>query len=334
MRIVVVGAGSVARRHVEVLTGLGARVVGVVDPDEAAAGRLAAACGATATTDVGQALDDGRPDAAYVCVPPFAHGPAERAVLARGLPLFVEKPVGLDPAVAEEVAGLVERAGVVSGTGYHWRCLDTLDPLRERAAAAPPLLAVGSWLDKRPPVAWWGSARLSGGQVVEQLTHVLDLARSLLGEAAEVHAVGVRRAPTAPDRQPDPVDDPVDDATAALVRFASGAVASFTATSLLAAKRQASLQLCGPGWWAEVDDTRVCWDEGNGRRPEAWSEDPRVAVDREFLEAVRGERAATRAPYAEAVRSHRLAWAVSESARTGGPVRLDAPSAGAGGTAS
>ena len=41
-RIAMIGAGAVAARHVRVLTGLGARVVGVADPVPAAAERLAA----------------------------------------------------------------------------------------------------------------------------------------------------------------------------------------------------------------------------------------------------------------------------------------------------
>ena len=35
-------------------------------------------------------------DAAYVCVPPFAHGVAETAVLSAGIPLFVEKPLATE----------------------------------------------------------------------------------------------------------------------------------------------------------------------------------------------------------------------------------------------
>ena len=52
------------------------------------------------------------------------------------------------------------------------------------------------------------------------------------------------------------------------------------------------------------------------------TEDPREVVDREFVAAVRGERESTRAPYEEALRTHRLACALAESARRGEPVGL------------
>jgi predicted dehydrogenase len=313
-RIAIVGAGSVARRHATVLSGLDdVEVVAVADPVLPAAESLAAQCGAAAFTSADDALDHGRVDAAYICVPPFAHGAPEKAVLARGLPMFVEKPVAADLATAEHLAELVEAAGVVTGTGYHWRCLDVVPQARELLAGSPPYLASGYWLDKRPPVAWWADSSRSGGQVVEQLTHVIDLTRVLLGEAVEVFAAGVRRPP-APGEQ-DAGD--VDDATAATVRFASGAVATLAATSLLSAQHRAALHTFSPGLVLELSERGMVVDDGGSRREVLLAEDPRVTVDREFVEAVRGEREATRAPYAEAVRSHRLGCAVAESARTG-----------------
>jgi myo-inositol 2-dehydrogenase / D-chiro-inositol 1-dehydrogenase len=47
----------------------------------------------------------------------------------------------------------------------------------------------------------------------------------------------------------------------------------------------------------------------------------RVAVDRAFVDAVRGIGDDVRVPYAEALRTHRLACALASSAATGQPVR-------------
>ncbi|HST71911.1 Gfo/Idh/MocA family protein [Kocuria sp.] len=320
LRIALVGAGSVARRHVDVLHRLGgARVVSVTDAHEPAATALATALDAAAFTDPYEALDAVDVDAVYVCVPPFAHGPGERAALSRGKPLFVEKPVGLGLDVAEQIGAMVESTGVVTGTGYHWRCLDTAVRAKELLAQAPPLLANGYWLDKRPPTPWWGWADRSGGQVVEQLTHVVDMARFLLGEAVEVYAAGVRQAPDAAAED----HGDVDDATAATVRFASGAIATLAATSVLAAKHRSALHTVSRGLYLELSEDGLAQFDAGQRTDHAPEEDPKVAVDREFLEAVRGERESTRAPYGEALRTHRLACAIAESARTGAPVRLE-----------
>ena len=318
-RVALIGAGSVAQRHAAVLSELDdVHVVAVADPVRDAAETLAAQCDAAAFTSADHALDHGRIDAAYICVPPFAHGAPEEAVLARRLPMFVEKPVATDLATAERLAALVAEAGVVTGTGYHWRCLDVVPRAQELLAQSPPYLASGFWLDKRPPVAWWADSSRSGGQVIEQLTHVLDLARLLLGEAVEVYAAGVRRP--SPSVAEDAGD--IDDATAATVRFASGAVATLAATSLLRAKHRAALHTFSPGLVLELSETSMVVDDGRTRADLRPAEDPKVTVDREFIEAVRGERERTRTPYADAVRSHRLGCAVAESARSGHAVEL------------
>ena len=322
-RLVVVGAGGVAQRHVQVLSAIpDVDVVGIVDPLEDAARTLAQRCGATAYSSTGEALDECRPDGAYVCVPPFAHGEPEREVLERGLPLFVEKPLSVRPEVAEDLARRVVEAGVVTGTGYHWRCLDTVEAARERLEASPAVLATGYWLDKRPPVAWWPHRDRSGGQVVELLTHVLDVARVLLGEAVEVYAAGALRAPDPAESAGGPPRGDVDDATAATIRFASGTVATLAATSLLRTKHRAALHTFSDGLVLELTEASLTVDDGERRDVVEPTEDPREVVDREFVAAVRGERESTRAPYEEALRTHRLACALAESARRREPVRL------------
>src|SRR5829696_5583831 len=121
--VALIGAGSVARRHADTLARLGGvRIAAVADPSPDAARALAEAHDAMVHPDhraLLEAEDD--LDAVYVCVPPFAHGAPEEDVVARGLPLFVEKPLAHDLGTAERLGTLVDSAGVVTATGYHWR---------------------------------------------------------------------------------------------------------------------------------------------------------------------------------------------------------------------
>lgn len=314
VRIAVVGAGGVAARHVRVLSGLDdARVVAVADTVAEAAERLAATCDATAYADATTLLDRERVDAVYVCVPPFAHGEPERAVLARGLPLFVEKPLAADLDTAAALAAEVEAAEVVTGTGYHWRCLDTVERAAALLAGAPARLALGSWLDKVPPPAWWATRALSGGPVVEQLTHVVDLARLLVGEVEEVTAAGSRTEDSPGD---------IDDVTAASVRFRGGAVGTFTASSLLPAKHTAALRTVSPRLVLDLSEQELVVERDGERQTIRPAVDGHQAVDREFVDAVLGRRERTRVPYAEALATHRVACALATSAATGKPVAL------------
>jgi len=76
--------------------------------------------------------------------------------------------------------------------------------------------------------------------------------------------------------------------------------------------------------WLSVSEDELLIREDGGD-PVRVPGDPaaaRVAVDRAFVDAVRGIGDDVRVPYAEALRTHRLACALAESAATGAPVRL------------
>ncbi|GAB3321686.1 hypothetical protein GCM10027451_43550 [Geodermatophilus aquaeductus] len=311
IRVGLVGAGGVGARHGRTLNALdGVDLVGVADALPAAATALAGELGVPAL-DVDGLLGSGL-DAVWLCVPPFAHGELELTVVRAGLPLFVEKPLGTDLAVAEEVAAAVADSGVPTATGYHWRHLDTVAAARAVCATAPPRLVAATWLDKVPPPAWWSRADRSGGQVVEQATHVLDLARVLAGEVEEVQAL---TAPSSSEGRD------VDDATVALLRFASGAVGTLTAACAQPAKTRAGLEVSCAGASFELTETSLAVTTADGTRHSEPEVDARTAVDRAFVDLLTtGARAEGLVDYAEALRTHRLAVAIAESARTGAAV--------------
>jgi predicted dehydrogenase len=304
-----IGAGGVAQRHARVLSGLDdVQVIGVTDVMPAAAEALAAECGGRAIPDVESLLAEGL-DAAYVCIPPFAHGPAERAVIEAGIPLFVEKPISLDLSGAEETAHLIAERSLLTSVGHHWRYLGVVQQARALLHDRPIRLVTGAWLDKVPPVAWWPHQDRSGGPIVEQAAHVLDLARHLAGDVVEVTAVA---NPTPP-----PVDGAdVASATAATLRFASGAVGTLAATCVLGWKERAGLEVYADGLSVAVSETGLVVRTADGvRTVESDPESARIA--RAFIDAVRGDGNDVRVPYAEALRTHALALAVSEAAESG-----------------
>lgn len=283
-------------------------MVAVTDTDPWRAKAFAGATGARAVAGVG-ALLASEVDAVYVCVPPFAHGPVEERLLAARVALFVEKPIARDRVMAERLAGLVDRARVVTSVGHHWRYSEGVDWARRTLRGRPVRLAIGAWLDQVPPVGWWARRHYSGGQVIEQAIHVLDLARLLVGEVTGLHAM----ADSAP---PNDLESTVDGATVASLRFASGAVGTLAATCLLGWKHRAGLEVY-------ADDLAVTLTEGQVavRNGSAGAEIRRVdpdlakrAADRAFVDAVLGRAHDVRTPYAEALRTHRLACAIAESA--------------------
>ncbi|MET0496585.1 MAG: Gfo/Idh/MocA family oxidoreductase [Actinoplanes sp.] len=314
-RVGIIGAGGVAQRHARVLSNLpDVRISGVTDVRPAAAQSLADGCGAQVVEDAGALLAT-RPDAVYVCVPPFAHGPAERAVIKAGLPLFVEKPISVNLDLAYEIADLIAQRNVLTAVGHHWRYLGIVEQARELLGDRPIRLVTGAWLDKVPPVGWWPQQDKSGGPVVEQAAHVLDLARHLAGEVTEVTAFGNGTPPQAEGAD-------VDGATAATLRFASGAVGTLAATCVLGWKERAGLEIYADGLALAITETGLVVRDADGTRTiDSDPETARVAVDRAFIDAVRGVADDVRVPYEEALRTHELALAVAEAAATGRAVR-------------
>jgi myo-inositol 2-dehydrogenase/D-chiro-inositol 1-dehydrogenase len=314
-RVGMVGAGGVAQRHARVLSGFDdVRLVGVTDVSAQAAHRLAGAHGAAVAGDVAGLLDLGV-DAMYVCVPPFAHGPAERAIIELGLPLFVEKPIAVNQDAALDIASLIAERDLLTAVGHHWRYLAVVDEARRILADRPIRLVTGAWLDKVPPVAWWPRRDRSGGPVVEQAAHVLDLARHVIGEVTEVAAFG--------NGTPPPVDGAdVDGATAAVLRFAGGAVGTLATTCALGWKQRAGLEIHADGLFLSLSESGLYVRDADGERTvDGDPESARIAVDRAFIDAVRGTGDDVRVPYEEALRTHLLALAVAESAATGAVVR-------------
>ncbi|MEW9547489.1 Gfo/Idh/MocA family protein [Nonomuraea sp. NPDC050783] len=314
-RVGIVGAGNVAARHAEVLSGFSdVAIAGIADTDLSKAQALASQHGSPAYASHADLLSAGGLDAVYVCVPPFAHGNPELDVLSSDLPLFVEKPLALDLQTAESIATEIERRSLPSAVGHHWRYLDLVDRARELLDGRPVRLALGHWLDKVPPVSWWLRRDMSGGQIVEQAVHVLDLARVLVGEVRMVHAVPAADPAGGGD------EGEVDKATAAVMRFDGGAAGLLATSCLLTHKHRVGLEVCAEGIALEITETRLVVDgehviEDDGRA--------KTRVDREFIDAVQGKDADVRATYREALRTHRVALALARSATEQRPVMLD-----------
>ena len=317
-----IGAGGIAERHLEVLRRFSdVRLAAVTDADPGRAKDVAMRYGAQVYDSVDAMIAGADLDAVFICVPPFAHGPAERSVIAAGLPFFVEKPITLDLALAEELSAAVEAKGLITAVGYHWRYLDTVDRARRALLDNPVQLIIGHWLDSTPPPAWWGRQDRSGGQMVEQVTHLIDTARYLAGSVQSVHALG-NHLPR--DSHPD-----LDVATAsvATLKFDSGAVATLSSTCLLNWAHRSGLHLFADGLAIELSDQNVMIDVGRGRDPRHADGDPVWREDRDFIDAVRGLPNHIRTPYPQALETHRVALAILASMETGEIVRLPARTA-------
>jgi len=319
-RLGLIGAGWIAGLHLEALARVGrTELVGVVSGTGAGASTVADQWGGTVYERVGAMLDDARPDVVYVCVPPFRAVAIGELLVERGIPFLTEKPLAAaDAEGPARLAAAIERAGLVVGVGYHLRALDILPEVRARLTGRPPGLLIAQWLGDTPGPAWWGLAAQGGGQVVEQATHLYDLARLLLGEAVVVGAASNRD----PAGTPPGVD--VADATAAVLRFERGAIGSFS-NSRRIASGVVSVQIASNGLLTTLakgalsqGDWHVRFETQDSATELHAKRDPYEVQAAAFLDAVEAaDPTRVLSSYGDALKTDRLTRAVV--AATGAP---------------
>jgi myo-inositol 2-dehydrogenase / D-chiro-inositol 1-dehydrogenase len=287
-------------------------LVGVVSRTPETAEAVVGRWGGGAFSDVDAMLDAAKPDVVYVAVPPHRAVAIGERLVAGGIPFLTEKPLSAGAEGPADLADAIERAGLVVAVGYHLRALDILGELHDRLAAAPPQLVVARWLGSTPGAAWWGRVDEGGGQVIEQATHLYDLARLLLGEAVVIGAASTRD----PAASPPGVD--VADSTAALLRFSGGAVGSF-ANSRRLSSSVVALEFVSDGLLTTLEkrpergqgDWHARFDDGttvHAIRAEADPYETQAAV---FLDAVEaGDPGRVLSTYRDALATDRLTRAV------------------------
>lgn len=314
IRLGVVGAGWINTIHLDAFDRLGrTRLVGVVSAHEERARALADRHGGRAFDHLERLLDEARPDVLLVAVPPAASVAICETVIERGIPFLVEKPLAamdVDGPVGVATA-IAARPELVVSVGYHLRSLEPLPEVRERLAANPARLVTARWNDATPGPAWWRRAETGGGQVVEQATHLYDLARHLVGEATVVAATAVHEEPATPS------DTDVADATAAVLRFEGGAVGGFVNTRRQA-RADIELAFTSDGLATTIrkadgaqGDWEVVFRDGDGTWVIPPGRDPYERQAERFLDAVEaGDPGAVPCTYADALRTDRLTRAV------------------------
>ena len=271
-------------------------------------------------------LDDVKPDVVYICVPPNCHGPIELAVIERGIPFLVEKPMALDIKLAETIAAKVAEKNLITAVGFQDRYLDLTARIKEYIKGKEVGLVTGAWVGGIPKVAWWRTMETSGGQIVEQNIHIYDMARYLFGEPKSVYCAAGRGIvkPEAPE-----YDVPgynVDDYSSAVIKFESGVVGTiFTACyTVKGGGMQSGMNIyCKDATIEYKLRSGVRYRDAETVEEFARQADQGVTEDRTFIDAVKsGDGSAIRSPYADALKSLRLCLAANESIQTGKEIAL------------
>lgn len=226
--IAVFGAGLIGARHVEEATRQ-ASLCAIVDPTETAKA-LARRLGAPIFASPDACLEAMQPDGIVVATPNHLHEAHAALAIEAGIPVLIEKPLAHDLASADRIATLAARKGTPVLVGHHRRHNPIIQCAKSMIEAGElgEIIAVNGqfWLYKPDDYfdASWRT-KPGAGPLMINLIHDVDLLRHLCGDVAEVQAMRSNRAR----------GFEVEDTAAILLRFAGGALGSFTVTDTAAA---------------------------------------------------------------------------------------------------
>ncbi len=317
IKIGFIGCGGNANGHMNQLAGIeGARVVAVCDLQAERAQSAAEKHNADPYTAHQALLERDDLDAVYLSLPVFAHGQPELDVIERGLPFLVEKPVAINMDIAREVEAAVANAGIITCVGYQLRYLGSTKITQQILQGRTINMVIGKYwcsTGHGDPNAWLRQMNKSGGQLVEQATHTIDMMRYMGGEVETVYAMQANRFLKETD---------CPDANSVSLQFTSGAVGSLTATWAYAGDWSNAniLDLLYEEELLNWNPSRVLVQEDG-----EWVDktEPSPTIDEVFVDAVRsGDASSILSPYSDAVKTLAISLAANQSAQKNRPVAI------------
>jgi len=317
VRIGCIGCGGNARGHINRLKNIeSAEVVATCDIVRELAEKAAEICGSKPYTNLHEMLDKEELDAVWISIPVHCHGEPEEAVIERGLPFFVEKPVARTMELAKKIEKAVNEKGIMTSVGYQLRYTNSAKVAKQLIERKTVGMVVAKyWCGSGRGNRWTQQWEKSGGQLVEQATHTIDMMRYLFGEIEEVYALQANR--TLHD-----IDCP--DVNVLALKFENGVLGSMSTT-----------WATDPNDWSDAnvldfffEHYKVHWtaQEVTVSPPiEGFdgTNKPTPSIDEVFVEAVKtGDASRVLSPYSDGVKSLAVSLAANESARRGEPVKV------------
>jgi predicted dehydrogenase len=226
-----VGGGGISDTHARAVEACpGTALVACWGANRERTSALAARHGARACVTFDEFLGHRPMDLVVIGSPSGLHAEQGIAAARRSLHVLVEKPIDTATSRADALITAADRAGVRLGVIFQDRLKPALVRLRDELRSGrlgTPLLASARVKWYRPPdyyasSRWRGTKALDGGAaLINQGIHTVDLLRWLLGPVANVKGLTATRLHAIEG----------EDVALALLEFASGAVATFEATT-------------------------------------------------------------------------------------------------------
>jgi predicted dehydrogenase len=308
-----IGAGGITHVHVPAWLELGAQVTVF---SQAGAAELAAEYGVNTAASLEELLAGC--DIVDICTPTPTHRSYAEAALLAGKDVICEKPIALTRADADAVSTLAEQVGRRVYPAHVVRFFP--EYARAKSAVSDgqigvPAISRFSRIGEYPRwSAWFGDDSQSGGIVMDQMIHDLDIARWISGEVTDVYAV--KSASTAGPTVTAQVTLTHEGGALSYISGVWGAPGTTFVTSFSIAGSHGVLR------YDSRENSSIRFDggprkKGGGTRPETVvGESPYLTQLREFANSYSGGKQ-PRVSLEDGARAVELAEAANESIATG-----------------
>ncbi len=329
LRTAILGCGGFANKHAGNFLAMPDKfeLVAFCDVDEARAAAYNNQYGrgkAQVFTDQRDLFDRAALDLVVICLPPFGHTDEVERAAERGIHIFIEKPIALTSEHAWRMVEAAEKAPIQTQVGFMFRfgaAVEALKGMIESGQAGPVGLMSARYFCNALHAPWWRMRDKSGGQLVEQVIHMVDLMRYLMGRPATVFSLQNNLF------HRDTPGYTVEDVSGTLVSFENGGVGVIYATNgAIPGKWINDYRLVAGRLTAEFTDanhatfTHTAGDYLKMHTIASEQDYYRLEM-LDLYEAIRTG-GATRTPLREGALSLDLALAATRSAETGLPVKI------------
>jgi predicted dehydrogenase len=194
IRIGVVGLGKMGLSHYALVNAHpDVEVAAICDSTKYVLSVLAKQTGVATFSDYHSMLDEAELDAVVIATPSSTHFSMVETALERGLHVFCEKPLTLEPGDSERLADLARDRRLVTQAGYHNRFVATFREVKSLIDAGAigevnQILgeAYGPVVLKPEGRTWRSKRGEGGGCLYDYAAHVINLVNWYFGEPSAV----------------------------------------------------------------------------------------------------------------------------------------------------
>lgn len=330
LRAAILGCGGIARKHADVLSKNPDITLiafcDVVENNAKIFNQTYANSKGNVYTDYTKMFEREKLDLVYICIPPFAHCEEVKVASESGTNIFIEKPIALDLELAKKMVAWTEKYDVKTQVGFMLRfgtAVEYMKELLDTGKAGQPVLFIGRYFCNSLHSWWWRDRSKSGGQVVEQVIHVYDLSRYLIGEPKSVFC----KMDNILHRKVE--NYTAEDVSTSFIRFNGGSIASISATNCAIPRKwifdihfvteKYTAYISGPNK-ASIVRTDVEWENLHDISSNV---DTYEAETIDLINSIKEDRPA-RIPMIEGARSLSLVLSARKSAEQGAEVKIEA----------